>query len=94
MNTQLSQTWTGRAVLLTAATMATTPFVHATQVIQPQIAYETGTTQIKGFVAEQDEFFITEAQAKDLLVRLDSSSPVTRLPDNMTEEEFLAFIQS
>ncbi|MBD3727183.1 MAG: hypothetical protein IE936_08965 [Moraxella osloensis] len=47
-----------------------------------------------GFVHQEDEFFISESESKDLLARLDSDSPVTRLPDNHSEEAFLAFIQS
>lgn len=43
---------------------------------------------------EEEEFFISESESKDLLTRLDSDSQVTRLQDNLSEEEFLIFIES
>lgn len=81
----------------TIATVVATPLAKAQQAcdsFHAASAYEASTTQLKGFVHHENEFFISESEVNDLLARLDSDSPVTRLPDNLSEEAFLAFIQS
>lgn len=96
-HTQLSKSWTGQFVTFTVATVAAAPLANTEKPVgsfQAASAYEASTTQLKGFVHQENEFFISESESKDLLARLDSDSPVTRLPENISEEAFLAFIQS
>ena len=93
MNSQTTHSWTNAAVGFTVATLLAGPAYAAAAQSENNIS-QMHTSQLKGYTIEENDFFMSEEAARDLIQRFDSGSKVSALPDGVTEALFLAFIKS